>query len=257
MRKLLLAAMVMIAVTALCACGSKNKTVNDILGLPAANPVSIEVRYDDPALRSVLINDADGIEYIMSALKERTYNKVKTVSPGTNTSLKLKYADGTEKTAGLHGISDKAGRLYEPQTDDDLEAMLASDSKVAVGTSYDISMRVKEGTASPTGAVIIIENRIQDESINIIGGVAEDYHLEYLANGKWYYVSLLPAGHAVVDLGIRYNDEYCELTLDWTNVYGTLPTGEYRVVKSFYARTVNARDYENSGFSLAAEFSIQ
>ena len=72
MRKLLLAAMVMIAVTALCACGSKNKTINDILGLPAENPVSIEVRYDDPALRSVLIYDEDAIESGMSALKERT-----------------------------------------------------------------------------------------------------------------------------------------------------------------------------------------
>ena len=253
MKRLLIVAIYVLVLAALCACGSKERTCSDILKLPDENPVSIEVLYDDPSVRSAITSDEDAIEYIMSALLARTYTRVKTVSPGSNTRLKLKYSNGTEKTVGLHGITDGLGRKYEPAESDDLEADLSTESKINTETSYDISMRVKEGTLTPSGAVVIVENRINDETVGIIGGVADDYHLEYSSNGKWYRVNYLSGGHAVVSLGVWYSRGQHEMTIDWSMVYGELPPGQYRIMKDYRA---SAQGGTSEEFWLAAEFSI-
>ncbi len=78
---------------------------------------------------------------------------------------------------------------------------------------------------------------------------SEDYWLDYY-DGAWYSVPLLEGldwGAADVAYEI-YPQQSRDFEICHTQLYGTLPAGQYRIVKS--------AEYRNEMFYLAAEFTV-
>ena len=60
----------------------------------------------------------------------------------------------------------------------------------------DVSMTVKEGTVSPTGLTVVLENNSDVELI-----YSEDFLLEKNINGKWYEVPVIVESYGFDDIG--------------------------------------------------------
>ncbi|WP_029425131.1 immunoglobulin-like domain-containing protein [Alkalibacillus haloalkaliphilus] len=114
----------------------------------------------------------------------------------------------------------------------------------AVNTLDGVTMNVKEETLSSTGFTVTLENNSDKQYI-----YSEDFMLERKIDGQWYQVPLVPGasygfGEPAHEL---HSSDVSDWSVDWEWLYGSLDTGEYRIVK----RITN---YEEN--HLAAEFTI-
>jgi type 1 fimbria pilin len=113
-----------------------------------------------------------------------------------------------------------------------------------------VSMKVKEGTASSTSLTVGFENNSSSQCI-----YGEHYWLEKKINGSWYQVPVVIDGnYGFNDIG--YNlaaGAKGEWAVDWNWLYGSLDTGEYRLVKDIL-------DFRGPGeydtYYLTGEFTI-
>jgi hypothetical protein len=117
----------------------------------------------------------------------------------------------------------------------------------AVNTLDGVTMNVKEETVSTTGLTVTFENHTDKRSI-----YSEDFLLEKKIDGKWYQVPIILDNYGFNEPGYEINPT-SEWTVDWDWLYGSLDSGEYRIVKSVL-------DFRGTGdydeHHLAAEFSI-
>jgi len=113
-----------------------------------------------------------------------------------------------------------------------------------------ITMTVKEGTVSPTGLTVVFENNSGNQCT-----YGDFFLLEKKINERWYQVPVAINGNygfndIGYDLALGDNGEW---KVDWDWLYGSLDTGEYRIVKDML-------DFRNTGdydkYYLAAEFII-
>ncbi len=175
--------------------------------------------------------------------------------PDENISGPAENTGMQEESAGKAGENpEQAGR------NGDRDGEEASDSAVAVvpwpsphETVNDlegVSMTIKEGTVSPTGLTVILENT--SEKTYIYG---EDFILEKKIEGKWYKLQYTFEGNFGFIL-IGYNLEpgsKSEWTVRWDLPYGTLNEGEYRILKDVI---FSKGDGKYDKYWLAAEFAI-
>ncbi len=89
-----------------------------------------------------------------------------------------------------------------------------------------VSMQIKEGTLTKTGATVIITDTSNRK--NIYG---ESYQLEKEENGIW--VALTPINEMFfTDIGYTINKNHTlELIVNWEYHYGVLESGTYRILK--------------------------
>ena len=81
----------------------------------------------------------------------------------------------------------------------------------------DVSMTVKEGTVSPTGLTVVLENNSDVELI-----YSEDFLLEKNINGKWYEVPVIVESYGFDDIGyILASGEIGEWNVEWSWLYET------------------------------------
>lgn len=113
-----------------------------------------------------------------------------------------------------------------------------------------VTMTVKEETVSPSKLVVLFTNNSTRKCI-----FGEFFSLEKKLNEKWYQVPVAISGNYGFN-SIGYNlppGENMEFTVDWKWLYGSLDTGEYRIVKDIL-------DFRGTGdydiYYLAGEFSI-
>ncbi len=111
-----------------------------------------------------------------------------------------------------------------------------------------VTMTVKEGTASSAGLTVVFENESGSQCT-----YGEYYCLEKKINGSWYQVPVVIDGdYAFNHIAYEVAGER-EWTIDWEWLYGSLDTGEYRIVK-------DVLDFRGPGdydkYYLAAEFTI-
>jgi len=113
-----------------------------------------------------------------------------------------------------------------------------------------VTMAVKEGTASPTGLTVTFENNSSSQCI-----YSESFWLEKKIDGSWYQVPVAFDGdYGFEDIGyILAAGGYGEWTVDWEWLYGSLDSGEYRIVKDVLVST-DSGEYDT--YYLAAEFII-
>ncbi len=112
-----------------------------------------------------------------------------------------------------------------------------------------VYMIVNEETVSPTGLTVVLENNSDSQCI-----YSEDFLLEKKIKGNWYQVPVIIESYGFNDIG--YNlapGESGEWNVEWDWLYGSLDTGEYRIVKNIiYFRSTG--DYDQ--YKLAADFKI-
>ena len=123
-------------------------------------------------------------------------------------------------------------------------------------TEYDtvnnfdgVSMNIKEGSVSPTEATVIFENNSNNQGV-----FSDDFLLEKEIEGDWYQVPIIIDEYGFNDIGYELPpSEIEEFTIDWDWLYGSLDSGEYRIVKKLL-------DFRDTGdydeYYLAAQFTI-
>ena len=104
-----------------------------------------------------------------------------------------------------------------------------------------VQMTIKDGTLTPNGATIIITDYSGEDYL-----FGSWYRLDKKVGGDWQAVDVVLEGnYGWDDIGYRPDEnDYLVLNVDWTWLYGTLETGEYRLVKSISR-------LENSYFSVS------
>lgn len=116
----------------------------------------------------------------------------------------------------------------------------------------DIAMEVIEESVTPLGLTVCVSNNTK---IDIYGGIADDFLIEKLENDKW---------SPLVETRDRTNNTETyifqgnrELNIYWSEIYGSLAPGTYRISKCFYTYPVDTTRSSNEGFILTAEFIIE
>lgn len=113
-----------------------------------------------------------------------------------------------------------------------------------------VTMTIKKASVSSTGLTIEFKNNSGNQCI-----YGEYFLLEKKINERWYQVPVsIDDNYAFHDIGYNLdsmNDG--EWKIDWNWLYGSLDTGEYRIVKDIV-------DFRNTGnydkYYLTAEFTV-
>ena len=109
----------------------------------------------------------------------------------------------------------------------------------------NITMKIKEGSLTNTGATVIITNLSGDENVDLIN---RKFKIDYKKNDKWYRlaskikneVSVMTTDNAMENGDNTYTQE-----INWERYYGKLGKGHYRIVKEV-----------KTDLYIAAEFDI-
>ncbi len=112
-----------------------------------------------------------------------------------------------------------------------------------------VMMDVKDGTVTPTGLTVILENSADKEWI-----YSEDFLLEKNVDGVWRQIPV-ETSYGFEDIGyVLEPSSESEWSVDWEWLYGSLNAGTYRIVKSVL-------DSDQQGhvetYDLAAEFTVE
>lgn len=112
-----------------------------------------------------------------------------------------------------------------------------------------VSMNIKEGSVSPTGLTVVFENNSDKQGI-----YSDDFLVEKETEGDWYQVPIIIDEYGFNDIGYELPpSEIEELTIDWDWLYGSLDTGEYRIVK----KLLDSRDPGDfDEYNLTAQFTL-
>lgn len=115
-----------------------------------------------------------------------------------------------------------------------------------VTTDDKVSLSIKDGTLTETGATLILKNK-SDKNFQY----GNPYEIEIKKDGEWHKINVelnftLPA----FILGAM---ESKEIELDWQNGYGKLAPGEYRIIKEISFENDNGTFDK---FGVSVEFTI-
>lgn len=115
-----------------------------------------------------------------------------------------------------------------------------------------VTMKIKEDAVTNIGATFILTSHTEITDEYLYG---EAYILEYKDNDKWLTVPTIRDDYAWNMIGYTLNSNKSnEIIVDWQWLYGELPIGEYRMVKTIdYFRDTG--DYDE--YIISAEFSIK
>lgn len=92
----------------------------------------------------------------------------------------------------------------------------------------NVTMTIKEGTLTKTGATVIITDLSGND--NTYG---DFFRIDKKENNKWQKLDVVVKGnYGFNSIGYGVNeDNILEMKIDWNWLYGELDTGEYRLVK--------------------------
>ena len=111
----------------------------------------------------------------------------------------------------------------------------------------NISMTIKEGTLTNTGATIIITDTTGKD--NVYGNW---YRIDKKENGIWQELDIIFEGNYGCNLiGYSPNENnQLEMDVNWEDLYGKLESGEYRLVKETSIPLENQKYYFSVEFVL-------
>ena len=92
----------------------------------------------------------------------------------------------------------------------------------------DVTMSIKEGTLTNTGAIIIIT-----DNSGLDNTYGEYYRIERYINNNWQELDVIVEGnYGFNSIGYKVGENNTlELTINWELLYGKLETGDYRLIK--------------------------
>lgn len=91
----------------------------------------------------------------------------------------------------------------------------------------NVSIEIKEGTLTATSATIIIKDSSKEKKT-----FGEAYRIDRKVNNTWKELDTIVDEYAFNLIGYQVNkNKEFELKVEWENLYGELPAGQYRLVK--------------------------
>lgn len=113
-------------------------------------------------------------------------------------------------------------------------------------------MVVVQESVTPLGLTVRINNK---SKIDVNGGIDYDFAIEKKENGEWVPVQEIGERSTSTETYIFQGER--DLKIYWSEIYGELIPGEYRVVKFFYPGKADDAHSSEDGFYLNAEFIIE
>ena len=123
---------------------------------------------------------------------------------------------------------------------------IGEESTVEIATDSDVTLSIKEGTLTNTGATIVLTNTSNKEYV-----YGEPYSIQIKKDGVWHVINV----QRIFETPLLHlkNGETKEIELNWKGSYGELENGTYRIIKGIdYEYEENK--YES--FRVAVEFHI-
>lgn len=109
-----------------------------------------------------------------------------------------------------------------------------------IDLAEDITMEIKEGTLTKTGATIVITDLSGKNNT-----FSKEFRIDQKRGGKWYTLKDKSKNKVNVVAGQQEEGKKLEQQLNWEKNYGTLSDGYYRIVKK-----INNKD-------IVVEFKIE
>ena len=191
-------------------------------------------------IREKIVQNADdaNISKIISVGISIPKNSIElyVLPPNTSDNAEKYYADVKKSVTTFDKVL-----IVNSDGIDDIKHSVGSDSDDMTDNS-DIIMTVVPSTVSPTGATVEICNNVTDDVY-----IGNDYYIQKKVKNDWISVD----GHMdfFMDARILMAEQSLSITLDWSNYYGELPSGEYRIEKAVSL-------FNGESVSLFCEFSI-
>ena len=103
----------------------------------------------------------------------------------------------------------------------------------------NVSLKIKEGTLTKTGATIIITD-LNEEKYTY----GEYFRIDKKEDNGWQELKPIIKNYAFNSIGYLVNENnQLELNHDWSILYGSLEKGKYRLVKDVYDANNDTRKY--------------
>lgn len=110
---------------------------------------------------------------------------------------------------------------------------------------HNVTMRIKKGTLTNTGATIVITNNGQQ-----VYKYNNDFEIYKKEKNKWKKIELKEGKqHEVDTIAMSSKDKTIEFNIDWSDLYGILEKGKYKLVKK---NEVNGKEK-----NLSVKFNIK
>lgn len=108
-----------------------------------------------------------------------------------------------------------------------------------VENASDISMVIKDGTLTPSGATVVLTNSYAYDRW---------FRIDKEENGEWKEAETINDNYSFTAEGYLTNgNSEVEIPIDWTDLYGTLENGKYRIVKRVF-NNLNKEEYVSVEF---------
>lgn len=120
-------------------------------------------------------------------------------------------------------------------------------------TAPNVTMEIKGGTLTPFGATVVIKDK--NEKPFTYGA---SFKLQRKVNNAWKEMQYLENGGSFVSIGYLTDENGVrEIETDWTNHYGKLEPGEYKIIKEVYDNSQEYENYEDGIRYFSTEFVIE
>lgn len=113
-------------------------------------------------------------------------------------------------------------------------------------TSNEVNLVLKENTLTNDEATFILVNNSPE---SIFYGDA--FHLERKIKGKWYTLEMKEKVNFYLQPHELKQDEFIEIKINFTDLYGKLENGLYRFVKSYKYNNSNEELYTGVEFLIS------
>ena len=108
-----------------------------------------------------------------------------------------------------------------------------------VENASDISMVIKDGTLTPSGATVVLTNSY---------GYDRWFRIDKEENGEWKEAETINDDYSfTAEAYLTNGNSEVEIPIDWTDLYGTLENGKYRIVKRAF-NNLNREEYVSVEF---------
>lgn len=113
-----------------------------------------------------------------------------------------------------------------------------------INLAENITMKIKEGSLTNTGATVIITDLSGDESVDLIN---RKFKIDYKKNDKWYRLESKIKNEVTVmttDNAMENGDNTYTQEINWERYYGKLDKGHYRIVKEVKTNLYIAAEFD-------------
>ena len=108
-----------------------------------------------------------------------------------------------------------------------------------VENASDISMVIKDGTLTPSGATVVLTNSY---------GYDRWFRIDKEENGEWKEAETINDNYSfTAEAYLTNGNSEVEIPIDWTDLYGILENGKYRIVKRAF-NNLNREEYVSVEF---------